>query len=429
MSKLYVDEISANVQNKISMNNAIGIPDGSEANPSLNINSEPTSGLYKKSNGELGISVLGKNVATFSSSGIYFNTFRNLIINGNMNIHQRSASVTGITASSYNTADRWVVDLTSQGTWTQTVELNDAPTGSGLRKSLRMLCTTANATPGSSSVIKIRQTLEAQNCNILKIGSSSAESITISFWVKSNVTGTYIVELENQTVGSIRIVCGSYTINTIGVWERKSITVSGDTVGLINNDNGVGLLLAFYLGAGSNFTSGTLQTTWGTTVTGNRAVGQTNVASATNNYFQITGIQMETGTIATPYEILPYEIELQRCMRYYQKSFLLETFPSQNAGRTSAIEFPSPVGASISLQIPIYLPVVMRTTLSSSNVTIFNPSATNAQVRNVNLNTDCTLTSIGSSSGNKNIYVTTTTPASTVAGHTLSFHYTANADL
>lgn len=361
MSKLYVDEISANVQNKISMNNAIGIPDGTEANPSLNITSEPTTGLYKKNNGELGISILGKNVASINSNGIYFNTYRNLIINGNMAIHQRSASVTGITTSSFNTADRWVVDLTSHGTWTQTVELSDAPTGTGLRKSLKMLCTTANASPSAGNNIKIRQTIEAQNCNILKIGSSSAESITISFWVKSNVTGTYIVEVENQTVGSTRIICGSYTINTIGVWEKKSITFSGDTVGTVNNDNGVGLLLAFYLGAGSNFTSGTLQTTWGTTVNANRAVGQTNVASATNNYFQITGIQMETGTVATPYEILPYEFQLIRCQRYYTK---LSSVSGTNVAFGSGV-----VSGSTVALIYIKYPIRMRGTpgLSQSN--------------------------------------------------------------
>lgn len=354
--------------------------------------------------------------------------YRNLIINGSMNIHQRSASVSGITSSSFNTADRWCIDMSSHGTWTQSTELSDAPSGTGLRKSLKMLCTTANASPSASNFIKIRQTIEAQNCNILKIGSTNAESITISFWVKSNVTGTYIVEIENQTVGSTRTVCGSYTINSSGVWERKTITVLGDTVGLVNNDNGVGLLLAFYLGAGSNYTSGTLQTTWGTSTNVNRAVGQTNVASSTNNYWQVTGIQFETSNTPTLFEHLPYEIQLMRCQRYYQKSFLPEVSPSQNTGRATSIEVASVVGASTIFNIPVYLPVVMRTALSSG-VTIFNPSATNSQVRNISLNTDCSSTTVSNTSGDKIFGVVTTTPTSTVAGHTLSFHYTANAEL
>lgn len=244
-------------------------------------------------------------------------SFKNLIINGNMNVHQRGTTVSSITASSYNTADRWVIDIgTAFGTWTQTVELNDAPTGTELRKSLRMLCTSNVASPTAGNFIKVRQTIEAQNCNILKKGTSNAESFTVSFWVKSNVTGTYVVEIEDQT--NNRLTNNSYTINSINVWERKSITFSRDTTGALNNDNGVGLLLAFYIGAGSSWTTGTLQTTWGTnSVTANRAAGQVNVASANNNYWQITGIQMEVGTVATVFETLPPEVQLIRCQRYY----------------------------------------------------------------------------------------------------------------
>jgi hypothetical protein len=349
-------------------------------------------------------------------------SFRNLVINGSMDIHQRSASVTGLTTGGYHTADRWLQNLTTFGTWTQTVE-NDAPTGSGLRKSLRILCTTANTSTSDSRALGFEYRFEGQNLQMLKKGTSSAESVTLSFWVKSNVTGTYIVAFEDND--NLRAISSSYTVNTIDVWEYKTITYVGDTIGVLDNDNNNSARLFFWLGTGLHSTGTTLQTSWGPLVQQNRAVGQVNLGSATNNYFQITGVQMEVGSVATPFERRPFEVELQRCMRYYQKSFLLETFPSQNAGRTSAIEFPSPV-ASI-LVIPVYLPVVMRTT--PSNVTIFNPSATNGQVRNASLNTDCTLTGIGSTSGNKNIYVITTPPASTVAGHTLSFHYTATAEL
>jgi len=304
---------------------------------------------------------------TFSNSYMY----RNIIINGSMNIHQRSASVSGITSSSLNTADRWVIDMSSHGTWTQTVELSDAPSGTGLRKSLRMLCTTANASPSAGNFIKIRQTIEAQNCNILKIGSINAESITISFWVKSNVTGTYIVEIENQTVGSTRTVCGSYTINSSGVWERKTITVLGDTVGLVNNDNGVGLLLAFYLGAGSNFTSGTLQTTWASSNNVNRAVGQTNVASSTNNYWQVTGIQFETGNTSTLFEHLPYEIQLMRCQRYYTSYTISQDY---NDGSNNAVIY-----RSYSLPVPMRIaptPSVVSqfTYFSGGTATNFTPT-------------------------------------------------------
>ena len=263
----------------------------------------------------MSLTKISNTVTSDSSSSSYM--FRNLIINGSMNIHQRGASVSGITASSFNTADRWVVDIVNAfGTWTQSVELADAPTGSGLRKSLKMLCTTNVASPTAGNLIKIRQTIEAQNCNILKKGTPNAESFTVSFWVKSNVTGTYVVDVEDQT--NSRLINNSYTIISSGVWEKKNITFSGDTTGALNNDNGVGLLLSFYLGVGSNYTSGSLQTSWASNSTaGNKGVGQVNAASSTNNYWQITGIQMEVGNTPTSFENLPYEIQLMRCQRYY----------------------------------------------------------------------------------------------------------------
>jgi len=265
----------------------------------------------------MSLTQVSKTVINDNTSSSF--SFRNLIINGSMNIHQRSASVSNITASSYNTADRWVLDIaTGFGTWTQSVDSSDFPSGTGLRKSLRMLCTTNVASPVAGNFIKLRQTIEAQNCNILKTGTVNAESITVSFWVKSNVIGTYTVEIENQTSGSNRLVCGTYTVNSSNVWERKSITFPPDTIGSINNDNGVGLLLAFYLGAGSDFRSGTLQTTWGATVNANRvSSSQVNVANAINNVWLITGIQFEIGTVATPFEHLPYDMQLIRCQRYY----------------------------------------------------------------------------------------------------------------
>jgi hypothetical protein len=346
MARIYVDEIYPGTASQVTLNNA-------------NAQNSTFSGI-----------------SSFTGSVSLPNiSFKNKIINGDMNIHQRSASVSGITTSSYNTADRWVVDISSHGTWTQTVELSDAPTGTGIRKSLKMLCTTANASPSAGNNIKIRQTIEAQNCNIFKIGSSSAESITISFWVKSNVTGTYIVELENQTSGSTRIVCGSYTINSSAVWEKKSITVSGDTVGVVNNDNGIGLLLAFYLGAGTNFTSGTLQTTWGTTVSANRAVGQTNVASATNNYWQVTGVQIETGRVATEFEILPYDIQLMRCQRYYISYTISQDYSDgSNNGvvyRAYSLPFPMRIAPT---------PVILSqfTYFSSATATNFTPTFTSS---------------------------------------------------
>lgn len=241
--------------------------------------------------------------------------FRNLIINGAMQIAQRGTSASGKTGGGYYTADRWKAEIVSQGTWTQTVE-NDAPTGSGFRKSLKMLCTTADASPTGSDELSVQQTLEGQNLQAIKKGTSSAEQVTLTFWVKSNVTGTYVAMLYD--LDNARFCSASYSISASATWEKKTIVIPADTTGAFDNDNNASLLVRFFLGAGPNFASGTLQTTWGTDTNANRAAGQTNLAAATNNYWQITGVQLEVGPVATAYEFKPIDVEIAQCQRYFQ---------------------------------------------------------------------------------------------------------------
>lgn len=240
---------------------------------------------------------------------------RNLLYNGAMQVSQRGTSTTGITTSSFNTADRWAVNLTTLGTWTQDIQA-DAPTGSGFRNSLRMLCTTADAAPAAGDVALVCQILEGQDCQRIAKGTSSARQLTLSFWVKSNVTGTYVAEVSDDD--NTRAVSRSYTINASATWERKTITFPADTTGAIANDNTSGMRVNWWLGAGSTFTSGTLATTWASTTSANRAVGQTNLAAATNNYWQVTGVQLEVGPAATPFEFKPFGQELRECQRYYE---------------------------------------------------------------------------------------------------------------
>ena len=240
---------------------------------------------------------------------------RNLLYNGAMQVAQRGASETGITTSGYYTADRWRMPLTTGGTWTQTVG-SDGPTGSGFTKSLKVECTTANSSLSADSQIVIQQQLEGQDLQGLKKGTADAESLSLSFWVKSNTTGTYIVEMLDAN--NNRHICASYSVSVSGTWERKTILLPGDTTGAFNNDNGSSLRLSWWLGAGTDFTSGTLQTSWGARVNANRAVGQVNLAAATSNYWQITGVQLETGEVASPFEHKPYGVELAECQRYYQ---------------------------------------------------------------------------------------------------------------
>ena len=283
---------------------------------------------------------------------------RNLVYNGAMQVAQRGTSVTGITSFGYYTADRWVCNLNSMGTWTQSVE-NDAPTGSGFRKSLKMLCTTADAAPAAGDYLFLQQKFEGQDLQHIKKGTSSAEQLTVSFWVKSNVTGTYIFECFDED--NTRQVSSSYSINASDTWEKKTITFSADTTGAFDNDNGSSMSVQFWLGAGTTFTSGTLNTTWASRTNANRAVGQTNLAAATNNYWQVTGVQLEVGPQATPFEHLPYGVELAKCQRYYQKSYSSGFFPGST--NTEGLVHGS-VGAANSTSLKsahVRLPVTMRT--------------------------------------------------------------------
>lgn len=241
-------------------------------------------------------------------------TNRNLLYNGAMQVAQRGTSSTGITSSGYYTADRWSTVIGNQGTWTQTVE-SDAPTGSGFRNSLKMLCTTADAAPAAADTVRIRQVLEGQDVQRVAKGTASAQQLTLSFWVKSNVTGTYIADLIDND--NTRQVSAAYTISASATWEKKTITFPADTTGAFDNDNALSLIATFWLGVGSDRSSGTLNTVWGATVNANIAPGQTNLAAATDNYWQVTGVQLEVGPVATPFEFKSFGQELAECQRYF----------------------------------------------------------------------------------------------------------------
>lgn len=279
---------------------------------------------------------------------------RNLLYNGAMQVAQRRTSATGITGLDYYTADRWKTWVNGAGVFTQSVDSN-APDGYG--SSLKMLCTTADVSPGSNDFIVFTQLLEGQDLQCLKKSTASAESLTLSFWVKSNVTGTYIVELYDID-NSGRTISASYTISSSDTWEYKTLNFVGDTAGSpLDNDASASLNLQFWLCAGATYSGGTLSTTWGTT-TADRAAGQTNLASAINNYWQITGVQLELGNKATPFEHRSYGEELALCYRYYQKFVSDSSGPGVFAGG----QFGG--GTSTSRQI-LHFHVPMRTKATS----------------------------------------------------------------
>ena len=239
---------------------------------------------------------------------------KNLLINGGMNVWQRSTSTASITTSAYHTVDRWQTIINTQGTWTQS-RSTDVPSGQGFGYSLKMDCTTADASPAAGDYLILQQKLEGQNLQHLLKGTSSAKKVTLSFWVKSNKTGTYIAELYDQD--NSRHISKAYTIDTASTWEKKELVFDGDTSGTLDNDNALSLIVDFFLGAGSDHTSGTLATSWQSNTTANRAVGQVNLADSTSNEWYMTGCQLEVGSTASGFEFEPYERILHKCHRYF----------------------------------------------------------------------------------------------------------------
>ena len=240
--------------------------------------------------------------------------FRNIIINGDMSIAQRATSASSITSSSYNTVDRWQNYISSLGTWTVS-QSTTVPTGQGFAKSLKYDCTTADASPASNDVNILIQKFEGQNLQYLKKGTSSAESLTLSFWVRSNKTGTYTCELYDND--NTRFVSKTYSISSADTWEKKTITFDGDTTGALDNDNAESLNLHFWLGAGSDFTGGTFNNgTWSTTTNTRVSSSQVNLADSTSNEWYMTGVQLEAGSQASDFEFLPTDVNKNRCYRY-----------------------------------------------------------------------------------------------------------------
>ena len=254
---------------------------------------------------------------------------RNLFINGKMQIAQRAATRTSQTSTGYYTVDRWQLAINSTGTW-DISQSTTVPSGEGFYYSQKLDCTGADASLGSGDYMIFRQKIEGVNLQQLKYGTSSAEKLTLSFWVRSAKTGTYIIEFFNNNSTGNKFQSQSYTISSANTWEKKTITIDGDTTLPFENTTDAELLVYFWLAGGSNYTgSGALNTSWTTSpANSTRAVGQVNLADSTSNDWYITGIQLEMGDQATPFEHLSLGEELALCQRY----FLSTAYPNNFSG-------------------------------------------------------------------------------------------------
>jgi len=248
-----------------------------------------------------------------------------IIINGDFGIWQRGTTVNNTNGAPY-IADRW----RNQAVWGSTAPTaawtisrsTDVPTGQGFVYSTKYDNTTAQSSLTSDTGYSIEQRFEGYQLQWMKKGTASAEATTLAFWVKSNKTGTYVVELYD--VDNSRHCSQSYTISSSGTWEKKVLNFPADTTGAFGNDNGHSMKIRMWLAAGSAYTGGTLATSWASNTANNAAVGQVNLADNTSNEFFLTGVQWEIGTFTSstlpPFQHESYGDNLTRCLRYYYRA-------------------------------------------------------------------------------------------------------------
>ena len=249
------------------------------------------------------------------ADGIGGGTNPNLIINGAMTVGQRN-SLTSFTynTNAYGECDRW--NLSGENGTAVVTASKDTDAPNGFANSLKIDVTTADTAMAANAGARIIQRLEGQDVQMIKKGTSDAEKLTLSFSVKSPKTGTHCVELLD--LDNNRSVCATYTVSSADTWESFAITFPADTTGAFDNDNAQSLLVIWWLAAGSDYSSGTLNTVWGSRVEANRAVGQVNVLDDAANNFYLTGVKLEVGDKATDFDHISYGDQLARCQRYYQ---------------------------------------------------------------------------------------------------------------
>jgi len=288
-----------------------------------------------------------------------------LIINGNCAISQRGTSFATMgNGDSQYTLDRFqwneeggfgVAELTiTQDT--------DVPTGQGFAKSLKAVCTTIDTSIDSNTISYITQKFEGQDLQLLKKGTANAEKLTLSFWAKSNLTGTFTIAFKDTD--NSRLYSTSYSPASADTWEKFIVNIPADTTGAFTDDNATSLAVDWNLQAGTDKSDGALTAAWEAQAEGDRAVGQTNFFSSTSNDFYITGIQLEVGEYTSstipPFQHESYGDNLARCQRYCYNT-------NQNNTLYAALS----VGAATSttgVYGELYFPVTMRANPSGSVV-------------------------------------------------------------
>jgi hypothetical protein len=315
----------------------------------------------------MAVSISGTNGVTFPDSSLQAAAaspyvLKNRIINGDMRIDQRYAgAATANTINGY-TVDRWIVaQNNSTGKLIAQQNQGSVTPPAGFTNYLGVTSQSSYSL-GSSDWYTFQYNIEGYNVADLAYGTANAKTCVLSFWVRSSLTGTFVGTLGNAP--STREYPYTYTISNANTWEQKTITVNGDTSGSWNTTNGIGLYIMFGLGFGSSFQTGTANSTWATTSTISVPSGGTSIVGTSGATFYITGVQLEIGSTATPFERRLYNQELANCQRYYTKfsgSSDASLFAGITLGVTSGGTTVDAVGT---------FPVAMRTTPTANYSTL-----------------------------------------------------------
>ena len=347
---------------------------------------------------------------------------RNLIINGAMQVAQRGTSST---SDGYQTVDRFRNTLTNLDNATVT-QSQSTESPDGFSNSYKMtIGGTAESALAADELVHCNQVIEAQNLQHLEYGTSSPKTVTLSFWVRSSLTGTWAVHFL-RTDTSNRARTETYTINSADTWEYKTITLDGDTTNAIANDNGQGISIYWVLAAGSDFTSSDLSGSWQAYASTGFAYGQTaNLVGTANATWQITGVQLEVGETATPFEHRSFGDELRRCQRYYEHSYPYGTSAGSANGGAGAYHIHA--GAS---RANFYGFVTTRYTVqkrASATVTVYSYGGTSGQISNGDSGADIGAVSVIQNAATS--FLVRNNSGGTLADQPIIFHYSGDAEL
>ena len=346
-------------------------------------------------------------------------TMRNKIINGAMVIDQRyaGASFTQTTSTTYS-IDRWASIGTVASKFTVQQNAASVTPPAGFKNYLGVTSASAYSV-SASDTFAILQTIEGFNVADLAWGTASAQTVTVSFWVRSSLTGTFGGSLTND-VGS-RSYPFSYTISSANTWEQKSVTITGDTTGTWQTNNSVGISLRFGLGSGATY-SGTANAWAAANYV--QPTSTTSVVGTNGATFYITGVQLEIGTTATPFEYRNYQQELAMCQRYYRTSFEIGTAPAQNTGiQQGAVAAQAPASAANVMGVYVQMNPSMRT---QPTLTFYNPNAANSNWRNTSAGSDGPAPgTINNASTGWMVFAN----GSVTGANTYQIHYSASAEL